>query len=594
MAGLITSLLQKRTTYRDPDPWLWEALGARKTKSGLRINEKTALEISAVWDCVRVVSEDLASLPLIVYKRMDPRGKERLASHPLYKLLHDAPNPWMTSMVFRETLQQHLLLWGNAYAEIVVDGNNRAKQLWPLRPDRVTPKLNAGGELVYEVRNDAGEAVALRAWEVLHIPGLGFDGLVGYSPIRMARESMGLAKAEEEFGSAFFGNGAWFGGFLEHPGKLGPEAHERLKKSVKEQHQGVDRAWELGILEEGMKYHDMGVPPKDAQFLDGRKFQVEEICRWFRVPPHKVGHLERSTFNNIEQENIHYVIGTLRPWAVRWEQEIKRKLMTAPTDAEIFAEHLVDGLLRGDFKTRMEGYVRGRQWGWLSADDVRELENMNPLPDGQGESYLVPLNMIDASQAGETEGGDDDLTPPVISDDVFRDFQPLLEQILARSLRIEADRLCRGSMLDVIKRAEEFYEQHHAHLRVLVLTWGRALSTVRRFDLKHVEAIAERHVNESLLEIHAIMRCGEPGKIKALLQRCAQRWRAKRANETAGEEMAKLRAVLNRQAVTRDSLFNVTIPVSVDVQRSTTKRGVIQRQPDGSLRFQLDESSEEL
>lgn len=392
--------LEIRSTLANPAEWLVEALVGNKSASGRSVTPTTAMQSTAVFACVRVLAETVASLPLHVYRRLPQGGKEKATEHYLYPILHDQPNPEMTSLELRETLMGHLCLWGNAYCEIARDAGGRVRELWPLRPDKMTVKREEG-ELRYYYQLPDGTTAALRQQQVLHIRGLGGDGVVGYSPIRLAREAIGLALATEEFGARFFGDGAHPGGIVEYPGKLSDQAYQRYKESVQEAYGGLGKAHRLMVLEEGLKYTQVGIPPEDAQFLQTRRYQLEEIARIYRVPPHMVGDLERSTYSNIEHQSIEFVVHTIRPYLVRWEQAIKRDLIPPAERQEHFAEFLVDGLLRGDIKSRYEAYAVGRQNGWLSADDIRELENMNPLPDGQGKVYLVPLNMIPASSAGE-------------------------------------------------------------------------------------------------------------------------------------------------------------------------------------------------
>jgi len=359
------------------------------SRTGVSVTEDSALHSVAVWACVRILSETLASLPLILYRRL-PKGKERAVDHPLYNLLHIQPNPEMTSFTFRETLMAHLVTWGNAYALIDWQDYTTPLAIWPMRPDMVQVK-RVDNKIVYRYTLlGQGQTVELPSYQVLHIPGLGFDGLIGYSPIHMAREAIGLAMATEEFGARFFGNNAQPGLALKHPAKLTNEAAERLKKSWEEAHQGLSNAHKIAILEEGMDITKIGIPPEDAQFLETRKFQRNEIASFFHIPPHMIGDLERATFSNIEQQSLEFVIYTMRPWLVRWEQAINTKLIL-PNQQDYFAEFLVDGLLRGDTVSRYQSYATGRQWGWLSANDIRELENLNPIPGG--EDYFMPLNM---------------------------------------------------------------------------------------------------------------------------------------------------------------------------------------------------------
>jgi HK97 family phage portal protein len=393
---LIKMLTPKNGTFANPDEWMWDAFGGRELVSGERISEANALQISAVWACVRAISEGTSSLPLNVYRKSDDGGKEKLSRHPVQQLLNN-PNPDMTSMVFRETVMAHTLMWGNGYSEIVRNGSGRPVQLWPIDPARVIPKRTDSGVLYYQVTNETGGSVDVNPMSMLHIPGLGYDGVTGYSVIRMAREGLGLTSAAEKFGAALFGNGAVAGGILEHPDKLGDEAHAHLLASMKGR-TGAGNAHKTMILEEGMQWKNTSIPPDDAQFLETRKFQIEEIARWFHVPPHKIGHLEKSTNNNIEHQSIEWVVDTIRPWLVRTEQEINRKLFM-PSERDLFAEHKVDALLRGDIKGRYEAYQIGRNTGFLSANDIRSLENMNPIEDG--DIYLVPLNMTTPDKIGQ-------------------------------------------------------------------------------------------------------------------------------------------------------------------------------------------------
>ncbi|MHC1731980.1 MAG: phage portal protein [Bacteroidales bacterium] len=367
------------------------------TIAGKTVNEKTAMQTSAVYACVRILAETIASLPLQIYKRTET-GKEKAIDHQLYFLLHDEPNPEMTSFVFRETLMSHLLLWGNAYAQIIRDGRGNVLALYPLLPDRMTVDRASNGELYYEYRKDTG-TVTLRPWEVLHIPGLGFDGLVGYSPIAMAKNAIGMAIATEEYGAKFFANGANPGGVLEHPGVVKDPA--RIRESWNAVYQGSGNAHRVAVLEEGMKFQSIGIPPEQAQFLETRKFQINEIARIFRIPPHMIGDLEKSSFSNIEQQSLEFVKYTLDPWVVRWEMAIQRALFKPTEKKEYFVKFNVDGLLRGEYEARMNGYAIGRQNGWLSSNDIRELEDLNRIPeDLGGDLYLVNGNMTKLQDAG--------------------------------------------------------------------------------------------------------------------------------------------------------------------------------------------------
>ena len=369
------------------------------TTSGKAVNERTAMQTSAVYACVRILAESVAGLPLHVYERTANGSKSTKPSHPLYRLLHDEPNREMTSFVFRETLMSHLLLWGNAYAQIIRDGRGFPIALYPLLPDRMAVDRNESGELVYTYQSDRGQ-VKLRRENVLHIPGLGFDGLIGYSPIAMAKNAVGLALATEDYGATFFANGANPGGVLEHPGVIKPEQADRLRESWQSQFGGAN-AHKVAVLEEGLKFHQMSIPPEQAQFLETRKFQINEIARIFRVPPHMVGDLEKSSFSNIEQQSLEFVKYTLDPWVVRWEQSLQQVLILPSEKATIFIKFNLDGLLRGDYQSRMQGYSTGIQNGFMSVNDVRGLEDMNLLTAEEGgDLHFVNGNMVKLADVG--------------------------------------------------------------------------------------------------------------------------------------------------------------------------------------------------
>ncbi len=381
----------------DPKNSMWQSAYQfffGPTSSGKVVNEKSAMQTTAVYACVRILSETIASLPLHTYQKTD-KGKEKAVDHPLYHLLHDEPNPEMTSFVFRETLMGHLLLWGNAYAQVIRDGRGKVMALYPLMPDKMTVHRSEGGELYYSYSKEGQEHI-LRSFEVLHIPGLGFDGLLGHSPIAMAKNAIGMAIATEEYGANFFNNGANPGGVLEHPGIL--KDPERVRKSWNSVYAGSGNAHKVAVLEEGMSFKPIGIPPEQAQFLQTRKFQLNEIARIFRVPPHMIGDLEKSSFSNIEQQSLEFVKYTLTPWLSRWEMAMKKSLLSPSEKKDYFIKHNVEGLLRGDYKTRMEGYSIGIQNGFLSPNDVRELEDLNTIE--HGDVYAVNGNMLKLEDIG--------------------------------------------------------------------------------------------------------------------------------------------------------------------------------------------------
>ena len=398
------------------------------TTSGKAVTERSAMQMTAVYSCVRILAEAVAGLPLHVYRYNENGGKEKALDHPLYHLLHDEPNPEMSSFVFRETLMTHLLLWGNAYAQIIRNGKGEVIALYPLMPNRMSVDRDSKGKLYYRyttTSDDAptmeGTTVILSPSDVLHIPGLGFDGLVGYSPIAMAKNAIGMAIACEEFGARFFANGAAPSGVLEHPGTIRDPS--RLRETWQSQFGGSANTGKVAILEEGMKYTPISISPEQAQFLETRKFQINEIARIFRIPPHMVGDLEKSSFSNIEQQSLEFVKYTLDPWVVRWEQSLSRALFTPEEKKQYFFKFNVEGLLRGDYQSRMNGYATARQNGWMSANDIRELENLDRIPTEEGgDLYLINGNMLPLVHAGafaDIDSGKEESEPDEQSEEVL-------------------------------------------------------------------------------------------------------------------------------------------------------------------------------
>ena len=415
--GILTGIFKSRDKPANRTAGSAYSFFLGNSTSGKRVNERSAMQMTAVYSCVRILSEAIASLPLHFYEYREDGSKAKATDHSLYFLLHDEPNPEMSSYTFREVLMTHLLLWGNAYSQIIRNGKGEVVALYPLMPDRMTVDRDEKGKIYYKYQmtsDDAqtmkGQTVVLKSTDVLHIPGLGFDGLVGYSPIAMAKNAIGMAIACEEFGAKFFANGAAPSGVLEHPGTL--KDPSRVRESWTQTFGGSSNANKVAVLEEGMKYTPISISPEQAQFLETRKFQINEIARIFRVPPHLVGDLEKSSFSNIEQQSLEFVKYTLDPWVARWEQAMVRSLLSAEDKKKYFIKFNVDGLLRGDYQSRMNGYAVARQNGWMSANDIRELENLDRIPaELGGDLYLINGNMTKLQDAGifaDTDSGEEE------------------------------------------------------------------------------------------------------------------------------------------------------------------------------------------
>lgn len=418
--GFLSGLFRSRDAPRNSTSGSAYRFFMGSSTSGKRVNERSAMQMTAVYSCVRILSEAVAGLPLHLYQYTDKSSREKAVDNPLFFLLHDEPNTEMTSFVFRETLMTHLLLWGNAYSQIIRNGKGEVVGLYPLMPDRMTVNRDEKGRLYYEYMVSSDDAktlkdgtVRLSPYDVLHIPGLGFDGLVGYSPIAMAKNAIGLAIAAEEYGSKFYANGATPSGILEYPGTV--KEPDKVRESWNAGFGGSSNAHKIAVLEEGMKYTPISISPNEAQFLETRKFQINEIARIFRVPPHMVGDLEKSSFSNIEQQSLEFVKYTLEPWLVRWEQAMQRSLIPQDDKSRYFIKFNVDGLLRGDYQSRMQGYATARQNGWMSANDIRELENLDRIPaeDG-GDLYLINGNMMPLSMSGAAYGKEENQNEEVL------------------------------------------------------------------------------------------------------------------------------------------------------------------------------------
>lgn len=359
-----------------------------KADSGERVDEKSAMQIATVYACVRLLAETVAGLPLHIY-RYTAEGKEQARDHPLYKILYRQPNPEMTSFSFRETMMTHLLLWGNAYAQIVRDGRNAVLGLYPLLPENVEIDRNEKGEIYYiyhaytdEKPGENNRDIYFRNDEIFHVPGLGFNGLTGFSPIAMMKNALGTTLAVEKYGSAFFKNGAQPSGVLEHPGVL--KDPSKIRENWSDVYGGANNAHKVAVLEEGMQYKPISLPPEDSQFLSTRQFGVNEIYRIFRVPPHLVQVMDHATFSNIEHQSIDFVVHTLTPWLVRFEQAVVKDLLLPEEQDVYFPKFNVDGLLRGDYQSRMQGYATGISNGFMSPNDVRDLEGFDRIPEEKG------------------------------------------------------------------------------------------------------------------------------------------------------------------------------------------------------------------
>jgi HK97 family phage portal protein len=491
---------------------------SRVSVAGVSVTTETALRLTAVFACTKILSETVGSLPLILYRRKPNGDKERVTDHWLHRLIRVAPNDEQTPKEFFEMMQHHLSLAGNAYAEIIWNNQSQVEQLKPLKPSRVMVQRLTNGAIRYTVTDPhSNKQRVIPEDSIFHLRSMSSDGLMGLSPIQSAMESLGISIATEKFGAAFYGNGGTVGNVLEHPDKLSPEAHGRLLTSMNEKHGGPAQAHKTMILEEGLKLSHEGVTPDEAQFLKTRKFGVNEIARLYRVPPHMLGDLERASFNNMEQMALEFVMYTMMPWFTAWEQKIRRDLLL--DDQELFVEFLADGVLRGDFKTRTNGYAKAIQWGYMSRNEVRRKENL-PVEDDDLDKPLIPLNMRTTDEPPEQPTGSRGMDTDTGTSDANGAF---IDDIAKRITASENAALKRhgGQRGDWVEKYKTRHADHIAKMLAPVLE-AREIETEAR-DIV-ATAISDEIVADlwrSDDDCGEVLPCGRfrPNEIKAIINR---------------------------------------------------------------------------
>lgn len=606
--GILKSL-ERRSHPSSPDPYLTAFFGGRPSATGVVVTADTALMSSAVWRAVSLITKSIASIPLNTYAHLSGGGKSINTTHALYDLLHNAPNDWQTSYEWREMMLGHLELRGNAYSEINAAPNGKITDLIPLHPDRVRPYYKAivpGGPKVrfYDYTPLDGPPRIIFWDEMLHWRGFSTDGVSGISRIAMARETIGLALAAEEHGARFFSNDATPGGILSHPKTLSEPAQARLIKSWNDKQQGVTKAHRATILEEGMTWTKVGIDNKDAQFLETRTFQIDEVARWFDIPPHKLMEMGASTFGNIEEQNIEFVTDAVVPRCTNIAQACMRDLMSPDDRKKNFIDFVVKGLLRGDVKSRYEAYASAKTAGWMSADDIREEENMNPIPGGYGKMYLVPLNMIPADKvAAMADKAAEPAPPPAPPTDpakvdpnaepkpdakaepkpeaksqraahvaelrkrIARAHQYIVADAATRSLKKEvtagrrALQLARSTQSTgpLTAFADDFYQEHesfvaralHPPVRATVDAIAEIVSMEINAQSMEPDALdtlarsiadglAKSHVSTSRSDLRGVVKRAAPGALAAAVEDLFQAWESTRATHVTIECVASI------------------------------------------------------
>jgi HK97 family phage portal protein len=557
-------LLEKRSTLANPDRWMLNLMGGRSTGSGLQVSEQGALAYTALYSCVQVVADAIACLPVRLYRR-EPNGDQVIITdQPVAMLLGLEPNGEMGAASFKASLQGWTLTWGNGFAEIERNNAGLPIALHPLGPNRIVPQRRTGdGRIQYYVtraaiaspyllEQTATEAI-IDQDDMFHIAGLGFDGIIGYSPVSMAREAIGLGLGAEAYGARFFGNDTTPGGVLEHPKTV--KDPDKLRKQFEASQSGTNQR-RVAVLEDGLTWKSVGIPPQDSQFLETRKFQRSEICSLYRVPPHKIGDLDRATNNNIEQQEMQFVTDCLQGWLVRWEQEANRKLLTREQRAAgYFFEFDLDERLRGDMLARFQAYAQARNWGWMSANDVLRRERKNRIGGPEGDIYLSPGNMINAATlAAPAAAGNpgwtlpasqdpkptaatvaDPATPPpadraIDAQRVLANFRSMLTSTASRAVRKESQALRRaGKKPDTFTAtATEFYKDHADHIRSVMIEPATAFADILGITFGTVRQAVDHAADKAVARARE-----ELPAIAADVDGAMDRWEATKATEIA-------------------------------------------------------------
>lgn len=521
---------------------LWRSLDT-PTAAGVSVTADSALTFSAVFAAHKILAESVAMLPLFMLKRTS-KGKEPAPEHPLYPILHDVANPEMDAYLVRETLTSHLAGWGRAHAKIDYDARGRITSYWPIHPGRVEVRRDAAKQIVFVVTLPDGQTRTYKKWEMLHLRGMSPDGVSAYSPIKLARQGIGLAIAAEAYGASFFGNGAAPQGILIHPNRLDEDVSTRIRDSWNQAHQGIGNANKIALLEEGMSYEKIGIPPDDAQFLQTRQFQVEEVARWYRIPAPMLAMTDKAmTYASVEAFGIQFVIYTLYPWLVRWEKAISAQLLLERERKDFFAEHLMTALLRGDTTSRYQAYATGRQWGWMSVNDIRTLENMNRIEGG--DIYLTPLNMTSGSPPAKVQKS----YLPVFADAVMRILRREINDVRAAMQKI----LVKRGAEEFIDWLGDFYTEHQdfivRSLTSPAMSFAELIAEGSELDVADVnertqqvlKAFALRRATLAQEMIKNAVSENEPG---AALEQLFNEWDAPYAERLARMELSQHTAVL--------------------------------------------------
>lgn len=396
---IFPTLQEIRSGVATPEKWLVDWFkGGLETNAGVAVNEESAMYFSAVFNAVTIISGTIMQLPFVLFRKDKKGVRERATEHQLYDLMQRKVNPKMSASRFRQTMQAHLVLWGNAYAQIIYDKGGRVKALYPLRPGQMEVKIVDGVVKYTYKRNDKPNYEFMEG-EVLHLAGLGYDGIMGYSVITLARESIGLGMAMDEYQARFYGAGTHPGLILRHPSKLGSEQYQHLQRSLTDAYSGLGKSHKIMILEDNMETVKLDMPLADAEFIASKRHQIEDIARWFNLPVHMLKDMERMTNNNIEHVSMEFAKYNMAPWFTLWEDECGLQLISESEQKAYWFEFVLDALLKADTQTRYEAYTKAISGSLMAPNEARALENLPPIEGG--DKLFVAVNLMPIDQAGQ-------------------------------------------------------------------------------------------------------------------------------------------------------------------------------------------------
>lgn len=498
---------QKRTALSESDI-LSSVSSTAVTRSGIAVTERSAMTYVAVYAATKILAEAVGMLPVLIFRGDEDGDDQELdLSHPLRPLLRWQPNPEMSASTWRETMQVHLCLYGNSYNRIFFDARGQISEIRPLDPGRTRPERKAG-QLRYRWQSQSGGSEEFAPEEILHIPGLCFDGLIGYSPIALARQNIGLGLAAETFGANFFGSGTNMTGIISFPQRLTPEQRKQIQDAWQQQYSGLINSGRTVLMDSGATYTRIGIPPEDCQFLEVRKFSVLDICRLYRIPPHMMADLEKATYASIEHQSLEFLIYTLMPWLNKYELEFKRKLFGITSD--YFATFDATQLLRGDMAAQQQFFAAGRQHGWLTVNEIRRKLRM-PQVEG-GDVLLQPLNMVPVKVQPQRVQEDERMRY------VISIMQPGIEDVIAQFLKREKNALQRAEQKQISLQARQnwendFYLDHNSKFRMALLSQVRAIC--RLLEMNVDTQLLQAIIDPIVLEKHGINDDidGEPGRL---------------------------------------------------------------------------------